>query len=136
MKIVQSFWSKPHSDALINVWESRSHGGWLDDKYHYMSWALSSYQLRKYYDEVELVTDAAGKELLIDILNLPYTNVVVKLDEINDYDRDLWALGKVYTYSLQQSPFLHVDGDIFIWKPFEKKLLESGAYCSAFRSWA
>jgi hypothetical protein len=67
----------------------------------------------------------AGKELLIDTLGLPYTNVEIKLDAINDYDRDLWALGKVYTYSLQDKPFLHVDGDIYIWKAFDKKLLES-----------
>ncbi|QXV63900.1 hypothetical protein INP83_12375 [Mucilaginibacter sp. 21P] len=126
MKIVQSFWSKPQAVALLNGWESRLHGGWYDDKYHHMSWALSCLQLRRFYKDVELVTDEAGKKLLIDQLNLPYTKVTVVLDNINDYHPDLWALGKLYSYNIQEEPFLHIDGDIYIWKPFEPALLRSG----------
>ena len=107
----------------MDIWESRLHGGWLSDRFHYMSWAFSCLQLRSFYDEVELVTDGAGKALLIDLLGLPYSSFSVRLDEINDYDRDLWALGKLYTYSLQDKPFLHVDGDIFIWRPFDGKMM-------------
>jgi len=57
--------------------------------------------------------------VLIDELQLPYSKVHVVLDEI-DFPRMLWAYVKLYTYSIQKDPFLHVDGDVFIWK----KLIE------------
>lgn len=120
MKIVQSLWVKP-SLGNKNVNSSdRNKGGWLDKKYHYMSWALSCLQFRKYYDEVELVTDSLGYDLLINKLELPYTKINVCLDDLNGYHNDLWALGKIHAYSLQNEPFIHADGDVFIFKKFEK----------------
>ncbi len=113
MKIVQSYWSSSSQQPLHNA------GGWLSAEYHWLSWALSVLQLRQFYDEVELVTDAAGKHILIDILQLPYTSVRVVFDEVlADYPHDLWALAKIYAYSIQGEPFLHVDGDVYIWKRF------------------
>lgn len=125
MKIVQSFWSKPmlmndNSDAIF-----RSNGGWTDRIYFYMSWALSCLKFKEIYNEIELVTDINGKHLLYDILELPYTNVVIKLDDLNDYNHNLWALGKLYAYKLQQEPFIHVDSDVFAWKKFPEKVLSS-----------
>jgi hypothetical protein len=68
------------------------------------------------------VTDEMGRKILIDKLGLPYTSVRVVLDELNDYHPDLWALGKLYAYKIQEEPFIHVDSDIFIWKPFSDQL--------------
>lgn len=87
-----------------------------------MSWAFSVMQLRSQYSSLELVTDRRGRELLIDSLKLPYTSVVEALNDVDHYDRRLWAIGKLYTYQLQREPFLHIDGDIFIWKKFTKTL--------------
>ncbi|WP_394749646.1 DUF6734 family protein [Spongiimicrobium salis] len=115
MKIVQSYWSKPSSDESGLNPNNRNLGGWLEKKHNYMSWTLSCLQLRKFYNEVELVTDEAGYNLLIEQLKLPYTQVKVKLDDLNGYHNNLWALGKIYTYGLQKEPFIHVDGDVFIW---------------------
>lgn len=114
MKIIQSYWSKPS----INEKSGRSKGGWLHNRFHYMSWALSCLQLKRFYPDIELYTDAKGAELLINILQLPYSYVHIVLDELNDFHEDLWALGKIHTYSLQDQPFLHVDGDVFIWEKF------------------
>ena len=121
MKIVQSYWSGPLTpEGGINrspLWKS---AGWLAPEYHWLSWALSVCQLRQFYDEVELVTDAAGKAILIDTLHLPYTSVRVVFDEaLADYPQELWALAKIYAYSIQAAPFLHVDGDVYVWKRFE-----------------
>lgn len=125
MKIVQSFWSKPsYKKENINL-SDRNKGGWIDKKYNYMSWALSCLQFRKFYDNVELVTDAFGYNLLVDKLELPYTNVKVCLDDINHYHSDLWALGKVYAYSIQDEPFIHADGDVFIYKKFSEEFENS-----------
>jgi len=56
-----------------------------------------------------------GYDLLISRMELPYSSVKVILDDLNDYHPDLWALGKIYTYSVQDKPFIHADGDVYIW---------------------
>ncbi len=117
MRIVQSYWSLPSQSGPIK--EGRENGGWKHKRYHYFSMALSCLLLRRFYDEVELVTDTAGKNLLIDVLGLPYTNVSTALDQFSDYPPVLWALPKLYTYSIQKNKFLHVDGDVFIWEAFK-----------------
>jgi hypothetical protein len=127
MKIVQSFWSKPMRTQSTDV-EGRFSGGWLEKKYLYMSWALSCLQFRKYFDDVELVTDAFGKEILIDVLKLPYTKVTVALDELDKYPQDLWALGKIYAYSIQKEPFIHADGDVFMWEGLHEKVKNAPLY--------
>ncbi|MGF1671452.1 MAG: DUF6734 family protein [Balneolaceae bacterium] len=111
--MVQSFWSKP----AIGKRRYRMDGGWLNKKYHYLSWAYSCLQLVKFYGEVELVTDEPGKRLLIDELKLPYTTVKTILENLDNYHPGLWALGKILAYQIQDTPFLHIDSDIFIWKP-------------------
>lgn len=117
MKIIQSFWTGKHSVVYSF--------GWLSNKYHYLSWILSCNQLRKYYDEVELFTDSLGYSILIEKLKLPYTKVHIVLDELNIYDDNLWALAKIKSYSLMNEPFLHIDGDVFIFEPFDKNLMGS-----------
>jgi hypothetical protein len=129
MKIVQSFWSKPSRIREGQDPTTAGACGWADKKYNYFSWALSCLQFRKYYDEVELVTDKAGYELLIDKLELPYSHTRVILDDLNDYHADLWAIGKVYTYSLQKAPFIHADGDVIIWAKFDEELENASLLC-------
>lgn len=119
MKIVQSFWSKPAlnpDDINDGALKRGTTGGWLDVKSYYRSWALSCLRFKQYYDAVELVTDTRGKEILIDLLGLPYTFVRTDLDCLANQPTDLWAFGKIYAYSLQKEPFMHVDSDIYIWK--------------------
>jgi len=92
-------------------------GGWLEKKYHYMSWCLSCLLLKQWYPVVELVTDEEGGRVLLDELGLPYTGVQTGLQEVERFPDDLWCLAKLYTCSIQQEPFLHVDGDCFITEP-------------------
>lgn len=119
MKIIQSFWS----GGLKDLGDNR---GWLSYEYHWLGWILSCNQLRKFYNNVELYTDAFGYEILIEKLKLPYTKVHVVLDEMNIYPKDLWAIAKIKTYELQCEPFLHIDGDVFIWDKFPDELMRGG----------
>jgi len=80
-KIVQSYWSKPALDDAYLQDDGRFKGGWLHEKYNYMSWALSCLKLRQHYDKVVLFTDDLGKKLLIDKLELPYTDVRLDLNK-------------------------------------------------------
>jgi hypothetical protein len=118
MKIIQTSWSCKESEILSSKF------GWLAPEYNIMSWALSSLQLRSYYSDVTLYCDTNYARVLIDGLKLPYTNVICDLDKLNNFHPHLWAIPKISTYSKQENPFLHVDGDVFIWKAFEDRLLE------------
>lgn len=136
MKLVQTLWTKPGLD-----------GGWVDVRFHFISWALSCFQLRKYYDQLELNTDSLGKHILIDVLKLPYTNVNVIFDTFK-YPKYLWAAPKIYSYSIQDEPFLHIDGDVFLFHPFiaskinrplvyqnlEIEMLENSFYTKIFKN--
>ncbi len=112
MKIIQTFWSAGYSNPIIENF------GWKNSIYNLFSWTLSSHLIRRHYSKLVLYTDQAGKELLIDKLKLPYTDVHIQHDSLNNWSRNAWAVSKLYTYSLQSEPFLHVDGDVFIWEPF------------------
>lgn len=115
MKIVQSFWTG-NKDC------QKDGHGWESPIYHYASWILSCNQLRQYYDDVILVTDKAGYDVLIKKLHLPYTDVIVCLDELSKYNPNLWALAKIKAYGALDEPFIHVDGDVFVWDKFDTSL--------------
>jgi len=98
--------------------------GWLSPQHHIIAWALSCLQLRKFYEQVDLYTDSVGADILIESLNLPYTNVFTSYDNLI-CNPVLWAYPKVITFSKQDSPFIHVDGDVIIWKSFKQKVEEA-----------
>jgi len=134
MKIIQSFWTKPFLQSGDSLKDSRMNGGWQARRYNYFSLALSCLQLRKFYDEVELVTDDLGKYLLIDKMKLPYTKVSLELNSLNEYHPGLWALGKIEAYRIQDAPFLHVDNDIFIWDAFSEEIENAALVAQNFET--
>ncbi|MGF1671453.1 MAG: DUF6734 family protein [Balneolaceae bacterium] len=121
MKIIHSYWTLP----TIRNGYIRNTGIWLNKKYNFISWMLSALQFLQFYENVELITDDHGKVLLIDKLNLPYTHVSQDLNRLNNYNPGLWGLSKIYAYGVQNEPFIHVDGDLYIWKKFDQKLENS-----------
>jgi hypothetical protein len=115
MKIIQSFWSKPYLKTNEDE-TARFKGGWLNANFFLYSCLLSCLKFKEHYGNVELFTDNYGKKLLVDTLDLPYSEVNTSLESLQNYPSELWALGKILTYSLQNEPFLHADTDVFIWK--------------------
>jgi hypothetical protein len=97
--------------------------GWAAPEYHLMGWVLSCLQVHKYYGIITLYANSPAAHLLVDTLQLPYTDVHLVLDQLSLIHPELWALPKIYTYSLQEQPFLHIDGDVFIFKQFDPGLL-------------
>lgn len=107
MRIIQSFWSDP-TDIKC---------GFYDTKYHLMSWTLSSLTLSKYYGSIELYSNLFGCEILIDKLNLPYKVGSLSLEAFRKENKfPIWTLSKLYVYAQQTAPFIHIDGDIYIFK--------------------
>jgi hypothetical protein len=113
MQMVHSFWSKPMLDSSGRY--LTNYGNWLDKYMFHYAICLSSLLLHKFYKgKTTLITDRFGKKLLIDDLKLPYSEVIVELDCLNSYNTKLWALGKIYSYSIYPKPFIHTDYDFFL----------------------
>src|SRR5882757_562171 len=108
MKFIQTL----YFNKSINPF--KHHFGWAAPEYHLMGWALSCLQLKKLYGNVDLYCNSTAAELLIDRLQLPYRGVYITHDNLKIADEKLWALPKIFTYGLQEHPFLHVDGDVFL----------------------
>lgn len=109
MRAVWSFWSKPYQER-----KGRSWGG---PREHMLAWGLSLRLARQHYPETVLVTDTPGKTLLVDRLGLDFTEVSTELDRLRTVDPGWWALGKLVAYSIQTGPFVHLDTDVFLWRP-------------------
>lgn len=124
MKIIQTFWpcyTPNHKEQdIFNIT-----GGWSESQYHWMSWAFSCLQLKKYYDNVELITNDLGKEILVNKFKLPYTEVstVLESDLFNHLPPQLWAVSKIFSYGIQKDPFIHVDGDVYIFDTFSEQVV-------------
>lgn len=118
MKLIQTLYIDDSKDPY------RDGFGWKTPQFHLMSWALSCLQLNKLYGEIELYANTSAACLLIDTLGLPYKKINLTHDKLRIANQNLWALPKLYTYSLQEKPFLHIDGDVFIFQRFPNKLLE------------
>jgi hypothetical protein len=105
MNAVWSFWSKPYLEAWKSIWCS--------EKQHLLSWILSLQQARKFFGRTVLFTDDYGARMLVDGLQLEFDVVSTSLNSLNGHDPKWWALGKIYTYSSQHEPFIHIDNDVF-----------------------
>ncbi len=99
--------------------------GWAAPEYHLMGWALSCLQIQQLYGYVDLYCNREAASLLKNEIGLPYSNVYVTHDDLNLVNEKLWAMPKVFTYSLQEEPFLHLDGDVFLFKALPASLLGS-----------
>jgi hypothetical protein len=115
MRIVQSFWSCNKS-LLKNSF------GWLSPQHHLMAWTLSCLTIHKYYEDLHLYTDTNGHEIFIKYLNLPYKSTQIVYDDIDGKQENNFAIVKMLTYASQREPFIHVDGDVFIWQQFDPAL--------------
>ncbi len=114
MRAIWSFWSKP--------FEKHRHATWLHPKYHLYSWVLSLETTRKHYPETVLYTDDRGARLLVDELGLRFSEVSTSLNALSESDPGWWALGKLFAYSRQEKPFVHVDSDVYLWKALPESL--------------
>jgi hypothetical protein len=109
LRAVWSFWSKP--------FKAHRHGSWASEKHHLLAWVLSTMTARRHYRATALCTDDAGARLLLEGIGLEFDHVSTSLNELRAHDSEWWALGKLYAYREQTAPFVHLDSDVFLWRP-------------------
>jgi hypothetical protein len=117
MIAVWSLWTKPLARTREVCWYSEFH--------HLLGWVLSFETARRHFSHTHLLTDDAGARLLVERLALPFTRVSTTLNELDGYNPGWWALGKIYAYRKQREPFVHIDADVFLWKPLPARMLSA-----------
>lgn len=114
-RAVWSYWTLPH--RLRAGWE------WCNERSHLLAWVLSVELARRHYPETVLVTDTLGAQLLVERLGLEFSEVILALDALDEHDPIWWMRGKLEAYHLQQRPFIHLDYDVFLWKPLPDRVV-------------
>lgn len=109
MLAVWSFWSPPSDPAFSARWPA--------PEFHLMSWVLSVCQAKKVFRETALITDKGGADILVEKLGLRFDEVSTSLDSLPYDHKRYWALGKLHAYKVQTQPFIHIDSDVYFWKP-------------------
>jgi hypothetical protein len=124
MKILQTYYRMSKGkDAIFET------SGFLTPDMNWMSMALSCVLLKKHYGHVTLYCNKGAEKLIIEDLALPYDEVICMPDILDNYDGcNLWALPKVYTYSQQTEPFMHVDCDWYMFDKLNKKIIEADIF--------
>jgi hypothetical protein len=113
-KAVWTFWTKPKMNDKSLPWGT--------DKHFLLSWVLSFESAKRFYPQTVLITDDAGADLLINKLKLSFTEVSTCLEDLKEEDTRFWMLGKLYSYRMQQEPFVHLDYDVYLWKRLPLRL--------------
>ena len=120
MKAVWSLWTKPITRGCHIGWQSKLH--------HLLSWVLSVETAKKHYPRTALYTDTEGADMLINGIGLEFQHVSTELNLLNNRDPDWWALGKIYTYSFQSEPFVHIDSDAYLVNPLPSRLTSADLF--------
>lgn len=117
-RAVYSLWTKPMNGKTV---------GFNTEKNLIECFALSLHYTKKWFDEVHLVTDFEGKDL-VERYGLSFDNIDTSLEHVmmGIYENH-WSLGKIYACKLQKEPFIHIDIDVILFKPLPDKFLKSDA---------
>jgi len=121
MNIIQTHYSMSNSNDV-----ALDKAGFLTADMNWMSMALSCVLLKKHYGHVSLYCNKRAKDFIINELGIPFDYVVTIPNILDDYKCcELWALPKIYTYSLQEKPFLHVDCDWYMFDKLDERIIQS-----------
>ncbi len=116
MKYIQSLFIRDDQNPFVDSF------GWIAPYYHLMGWALSCLTLKNQLGHLSLYCNRRAKELLVDVLELPYDEVHESMNNWEPPHPQLWALSKIHTYAQQKEPFLHIDGDVFLFDKFPERI--------------
>lgn len=107
--------------------------GWLSIEFHLMGWALSFHSIQKHHSTPQLLSNEQGAELLVGQLSLPYAGVSLVLDgfELEEFS-EYSLLRKIRAYALQNEPFVHIDGDAFLFAPLPQTLLTASLFAQNY----
>ena len=88
--------------------------------------ALATCLARRHFKQVQVVSTAWGIKVLKQA-GIQATEYSTALDVLRDQQvsRWFWAYGKMIAYAQQTTPFVHIDNDVFLWKPLPDRVLQA-----------
>jgi hypothetical protein len=113
---VQTFWLK-EGDESWQFWGSKQN--------LMVSCSLSYYLLKKHFNKVNLVCNELGKSFMTEELDLKFDQIDIIPLEQSELNEFVWCIYKLYAYSIQNEPFVHIDTDFFMFEKPPKEYLES-----------
>lgn len=121
MNIIQTYYSYSTTENPIH-----DKAGFLSPDMNWKSMALSCLLLKKHFGKVSLYCNGKVLPLLRDEFRLPYDEFIEIPEFMDEYKGcELWALPKIYTYSQQQEPFIHVDTDWFMFDKLPESVINA-----------
>lgn len=88
------------------------------------SMAFATELAGRHFKEVHVVTSTWGEKIL-KAAGIRATEFSTELDGMKHISKWWWAYGKLIAENLQTKPFVHIDNDVFLWKPLPKRILEA-----------
>ena len=115
MKALYTFWSKPIRENLARCNNERN---------FIMMFIYSMLWSAKWFDKVELNTDNYGHNIFkfFETDKIRIKNTLNNFENLDTYL--FWAYPKIYSLTLQDEPFIHLDGDIFIFRRLKDIIFE------------
>ncbi|MDE6551910.1 MAG: hypothetical protein K2K98_02955 [Muribaculaceae bacterium] len=116
MKYIQTLFIRDDQNPFVDTF------GWVSPCYHLMGLTLSCLTLKKQLGYLYLYCNRRARELLIDVLELPYDEVHESMNDLRLHYPQLRVLSKIHTYAQQKEPFLHIEGDVFLFERFPERI--------------
>lgn len=122
MKIIQSFYQM--GSNISNYRNSKNDNYLLN----YYSLLLSYITLKKLYGKVTIYCNNLAYDLMLKYI--PYDKIISnEINFINNKNyNDEWGLLKFYVFEQQKEPFIHIDGDVFIFNDLLTKYSNDNKY--------
>ena len=83
---------------------------------------LSLLSIAKHYGRPTVFTDFAGKSILAELTDCCDFDTALE-GCFSDVPLEFWAYPKLFTYSLQDKPYIHFDLDFIVHQKFDQQLL-------------
>ena len=113
--------------SYFNVDESFSNrAGFSNYSDFLFTMALATHLARRHFEQVQVVTTTWGAKVLKQA-GIQATEYSTALDVLRDQrvSQWFWAYGKMIAYTQQTTPFIHLDNDVFLWKPLPDRVLDA-----------
>lgn len=125
MRAVWSFWSRPFSGR-----------SWMLQHHEWASFALSCVVASRHYSDTLLVTDSDGARLFA-ALGVPFGEISTALDALGAVDPRHPNRDKLRAHRVAcelGDPYVHVDGDVFLWAPLAPHVERAPVFCESIFS--
>ena len=130
-KIIYSLWTKP-----LKVNGGSMGFNSLDD--FFQTFIFSVNVAKQHSNNIHFYTDDYGIKLLKPFKKyFPFTQVHNILNEMDWLPLQWWAFPKLYVYSLQKEPFMHLDNDAILWEKIPNNIKDKhDIVCQSFEPYS